>query len=137
MKEIVDEVGPGLFNQEAVDSLSVHILDLYNKSDNRITENNNMVKNEGGEDEDDNLGEDDLEVIKEENKNEYDLQLSLAELIGILFKTHKDYGAKLLNELFTNVLPNALGSDQKQKQKFALFLLDDMVEFLGPRYLGA
>jgi importin-5 len=34
------------------------------------------------------------------------------------------------------VLPNAINNTEKQKQKFALFILDDMVEFLGPAYLG-
>ncbi len=47
-----------------------------------------MAKNEDKEDEDDEIDQDELEVIKEENKNEYDLQLSIAEIIGIIFKTH-------------------------------------------------
>jgi hypothetical protein len=83
------------------------------------------------------LEKDELEIIKEENKNEYDLQLSLAEIIGIIFKTHRDRAGNLVTELFTNVLPPALNSDEKQKQKFGLFLLDDMVEYLGPSYLGS
>lgn len=69
-----------------------------------------MAKKQDDEDDDEDDGGDELEIIKEENKNEYDLQLSLAELIGILFKTHKDFGANLLQELFTTVLPEALES---------------------------
>jgi hypothetical protein len=49
------------------------LLDLYHKSDERIKENNDMAKNENAEDEDDKVDEDDLEVIKEENNNEFDL----------------------------------------------------------------
>lgn len=38
--------------------------------------------------------------------------------------------------LLNNVLTNALASNEKQKNKFAVFIMDDMVEFLGPQYLG-
>lgn len=87
-KEIIDEVGEGLMDQAAVDQISKLLIDLYHKSDERIKENNELAKNEQPEDEDDQVDEDDLEVIKEENNNEYDLQLSIAEIMGILFKTH-------------------------------------------------
>lgn len=46
---------------------------MYHKSDERIKENNLMAKNDEAEDEDDELDADDLEVIKEENKSEFDL----------------------------------------------------------------
>lgn len=95
-----------------------------------------MAKNEEAEDEDDELDVDDLEVIKEENKSEYDLQLSIAEILGVIFKTHAPQTLNLLNELFTTLLPEAFKSEEKQKTKFGLFILDDMVEFLGPDILG-
>jgi hypothetical protein len=72
-KEIIDEVGEGLMDQAAVDQISKLLIDLYHKSDERIKENNELAKNEQPEDEDDQVDEDDLEVIKEENNNEYDL----------------------------------------------------------------
>jgi hypothetical protein len=63
-----------------------------------------MLKKEDGgveeEDEEDDL-EDDKEMIKEENKSEYDLQLSLSEIMGIIFKTHKNVCNNLLQILFT------------------------------------
>jgi hypothetical protein len=54
--------------------LSKILIDLYHNSDSRIKENNELAKNQTqAEDEDEELDEDDLEVIKEENNNEYDL----------------------------------------------------------------
>lgn len=48
-----------------------------------------MLKdNQEEEDAEEEEIDEDKELIKEENKSEYDLQLSIAELIGILFKTH-------------------------------------------------
>ena len=41
-----------------------------------------------------------------------------------------------MNSLFTTLLPQAIQSGVKEKEKFALFILDDMVEFLGPEILG-
>lgn len=83
------------------------LIENYHKSDERIKENNDMVKNNSDEaevDEDDAIDEDDLEVIKEENNNEYDLQLSIAEIMGVLFKTHGAICQNLINELFTSIL---------------------------------
>jgi len=48
-----------------------------------------MYKEQEAEDEDEELDEEDLAMLKEENKQEYDLQLSIAEVFGILFKYHK------------------------------------------------
>ena len=109
---------------------------MYHKSDDRIKENNELAKNETPEDEDEQIDEDDLEVIKEENNNEYDLQLTIAEIMGIIFKTHGVLCGNLIQELFSTILPAALASGEKQKTKFGLFVMDDMVEFLGPALLG-
>jgi hypothetical protein len=53
-----------------------------------------MVKKD--EDDEEEEIEEDLELVKEENKSEYDLQLSIAEIIGIIFKTHKHLTVNLL-----------------------------------------
>jgi len=136
MKDIIDEIGPGLMTPTILDTLTNHIFDMYAKSDERINENNSVVKKGDQEEVDEEEAQDDQELIKEENKNEYDLQLSISELIGIIFKTHKTGVANLLQKLFQTILPQALQSQTKGKTKFALFILDDMVEFLGPEVLG-
>ena len=139
-KEIIDEVGEGLLDQGTVELLAQLLIEKYHESDNRIKENNEMAKQggagEGDEDEEDALDQDEMEVIKEENNNEYDLQLSIAEIIGILFKTHGGLCQNIVSQLFQTILPQALQTNEKQKIKFALFVMDDMVEFLGPAHLG-
>jgi hypothetical protein len=54
------------------------------------------IKEEEFEDEDDALDVEDLNLIKEEGNNEYDLQLAAAELLGSLFKTHKAFVANIV-----------------------------------------
>jgi hypothetical protein len=81
---------------------------MYYTSIQRINENNAMAKNDEKEDEDDELDNDELEVIKEENKNEYDLQLSIAEIIGIIFKTHPTLSIGIVQDLFNKLLTETL-----------------------------
>ena len=111
-------------------------IDIVNKSLERITENNNLPNEQEIEDEDDALDADDLAMIKEENSNEYDLQIAAAELMGALFKTHRDFVSALVARLRNEVIPACFASEEQKRFKFALFILDDMVEHLGPSYFS-
>lgn len=75
-------------------------------------------------------------MIKEENNNEFDLQFAAAELMGVLFKTHIGFVANIVLKLQNEVLPAAFASNDQKRRKFALFVLDDMVEHLGPTYFS-
>lgn len=95
-----------------------------------------MAKKEDEQDEDDELDQDELEAIKEENRNEYDMQLIIAEVIGVIFKTSSPFCLPIVQDLFSGLLTECLTSTEKQKNKFALFVMDDMIEYLGPEILG-
>lgn len=63
---------------------------------------------------------------------EADLQVQIAELIGILFKTHPDQSKEIISIIYNTILPNAIKPEQCPKMhKFGIFLIDDMVEYLG------
>ena len=132
----MEEAGPNLLQPESVDLFWKKILEFIQQSQNRIEENNKYEKENCEGDEEDKLDEEDLIVLKEENKSENELQVSLAECIGILFKTHGPHCRNLVQVLQSTVLPAVEADGSKQKQKFLLFILDDMVEFLGPDFLG-
>lgn len=89
---------------QEVEHIGDFSLTIVEKSLKRIEENENL-KNEEPEDEDDQLDNEDLKLLQDENGNEHDLQLTAAELMGILFKTHKQHVAKLVNQLRTELLP--------------------------------
>lgn len=74
---------------EEVNHLGEKSIDIVNKSLERIQQNN-ALPGEDVEDEDDAFDADDLALLKEENSNEFDLQVATAELMGALFKTHKE-----------------------------------------------
>ena len=113
--------------------LSEKSLSIIDKSLDRIKNLENM-REEEPEDEDEELEEDDLALIKEEGQNEYDLQLAAAELMGVLFKTHRFMVSDLVHQLRTKTLADAFKSEVQKRLKFGLFVLDDMVEHLGATY---
>lgn len=134
IKDIMEEAGNNLLQADSVDVFSKKMLEFMAQSEKRIKENE-KYQNENV-DEEDGLDEEDLAVLKEENKNENELQLALAECIGMLFKTHKESCRNLVQTLQASVLPEIAKQTTKPKQKLLLFFLDDMVEFLGPDFLG-
>jgi hypothetical protein len=85
VKEILNEMGPDFLSQQEVDFLGDRAMTIIKKSLERIKELEE-IKQEEAEDEDDQLDAEDLNMIKDEGNNEYDLQIAAAELIGSLFK---------------------------------------------------
>lgn len=115
---------------------SQKIFEFLQQSENRERDNQKYEKENMEGEEEDKLDEEDLAVLKEENKNEHELKISLAEIFGTLFKTHKDFSRELVSKLWQEILPAAAKNQTKHSMKFVLFILDDMVEFLGPDFLG-
>lgn len=110
-KDIIDEAGPGLMAQEEVQHLGEKAVGIVEKSLKRIAENN-ALPNEEVEDEDDALDADDLALIKEENSNEFDLQIAAAEFMGALFKTHRDFVGPLVQQLRNDLIPACFASQE-------------------------
>lgn len=133
VREIILEMGTNYLNQQEVDFLGERAIRIISKSLERIKELDD-IKKEEVEDEDDKLDEEDMNLIKDEGNNEYDLQIAAAELMGSLFKTAPTMVAALVQILRQTVLNDAFGSNVQKRKKFGLFILDDMVEHLGPNY---
>jgi hypothetical protein len=133
VREIILEMGTNYLNQQEVDFLGERAIRIITKSLERIKELDD-IKKEEVEDEDDKLDEEDMNLIKDEGNNEYDLQIAAAELMGSLFKTAPTMVAALVQILRQTVLNDAFGSNVQKRKKFGLFILDDMVEHLGPNY---
>ena len=133
VREIILEMGTNYLNQQEVDFLGERAIRIITKSLERINELDD-IKKEEVEDEDDKLDEEDMNLIKDEGNNEYDLQIAAAELMGSLFKTAPTMVAALVQILRQTVLNDAFGSNVQKRKKFGLFILDDMVEHLGPNY---
>lgn len=70
-------------------------------------------------------------MLEEDIAMEEQLQVTIAELIGSIFKTHKEVSATVANYVFQNAIPQALSQQSKALHKFGIFLIDDMVDYLG------
>ena len=115
VREIILEMGTNYLNQQEVDFLGERAIRIITKSLERIKELDD-IKKEEVEDEDDKLDEEDMNLIKDEGNNEYDLQIAAAELMGSLFKTAPTMVAALVQILRQTVLNDAFGSNvQKRK----------------------
>ena len=121
---------------EEVDKVANKSVEIINKSVVRIAENN-ALPDQQQEDEDDEFNADDLALLKEENTNEFNLQVASAELMGILFKTHRDFVSNLVTTLRTEIIPACFSSGEQRRLKLALYILDDMIENLGIDYIPA
>ncbi|EAR88916.3 importin protein (macronuclear) [Tetrahymena thermophila SB210] len=124
IRDCIDSAGK-FMTQEELQSLSNKVIKLLLDSDKRKAENEKWKNDEEVEEDEKEILEDDLEMEEE-------LQVAIAELIGILFKTHKEQTLQLADLIYTQVLPKVLDPTVSDRMhKFGLFLIDDMVEFLG------
>jgi hypothetical protein len=128
-------MGQGFLSQSEIDFLGERSMTIIRKSLERIKELDE-IKKEEVEDEDDQLDAEDLNLIKDEGNNEYDLQIAAAELIGSLFKNAPTMVSGIVQTLRQTTLNEAFSSEVQKRKKFGLFILDDMVEHLGPNYFA-
>ena len=133
MKKLVDimmdiiQIGERCMDVAGLELFSENILKTLQKSEEKKTENNELYEMNNDE-----YDEEDEEMLAETNKLEDELHLSLAELIGTLFKVYKEQTIPLAKLIYNSILPKALGPDQPMNlNKFGLFLIDDMIEHLG------
>jgi importin-5 len=146
---IVEKTGMFLMTNE-INILFGKLLDVFNKVEkSRISL---LQKKDQVEDEINKEKESGLDKINSDDENDSDdgivdelerdieeieeVLVSIADVIGSLFNTHKeltlDVVGKLLNEYLPRYFEDKASTFEK---KMGLFILDDMVEFLGQNLL--
>ena len=138
-----------VLSQEEVNQLFYKLFAIFDKVEkNRI----DLNKEEGDkelelqkkhskpkdEDIDDNYAEElALDNIKEGIEGAEEIITSFSDAIGALFKTHKEYSMEIAKKMVTDVLPKYFKEDASNfEKKMGLFIMDDMVEFLGQELLA-
>lgn len=75
-------------------------------------------------------------MLADDELEEYELFLNVANFLGVLFKTHKDLMIPLAKQLATQIIDFWMKPKQAyQIHQFGLFLIDDMIEHLGTQAL--
>ena len=135
-------------SQEEVNQLFYKLFGIFDKVEkNRI----NLNKEKGvkeletekkkaepqDEDIDDNYEEEiALDNIKEGIEGVEDIITAFSDAIGALFKTHKEFSMEIAKKMITEVLPKYFQQNASNfEKKMGLFIMDDMVEFLGQELL--
>jgi hypothetical protein len=76
---------------------------------------------------------DDLEKDIEEIEN---IQSDIADVVGFLFKTHKDFSGDIVKKILQEKLPQYFREGSSHFEiKMGIFIVDDMIEYLGQDYL--
>ena len=124
MKEIFDVIDSKFFDEAELKVYSEQIIKILVKSDERKNETHTLSAEE--------LEDDEKELLADEIVMEEEVPVSISELIGVIFKTHKEMNLFLVNYIVKDILPKVFTNNLSDNMyKFGIFLIDDMIEFLG------
>jgi uncharacterized membrane-anchored protein YjiN (DUF445 family) len=142
-----------ILTQNEIDSLFEKLFQIFDKVEsNRIVLMNekdevqkevdklpeSTTKDENEDDDDsDNDKKQELEHIKDEIEEVENVITSFSDCVGAIFKTHKELSIHIAKKMISDVLPKYFNEKSSEFEiKMGLFILDDMVEFLGQELLS-
>lgn len=89
------------------------------------------------DDEDDGQYEEALDDLDNDVEEIEDVLVSIADVMGSLFKTHKELTLEVVDLLIKNLLPKYFTTTSSNFEiKMGLYIVDDMIEFLGQSLLS-
>ncbi len=107
------------------EKVEIELLDEKNKGEDKIHSDDEAESDDGIVDE----MEKDISEIEE-------VLVSIADVMGSLFNTHKEISLEIVGRLLNEYLPRYFEEKSSTfEKKMGLFILDDMVEFLGQNLL--
>ena len=135
--------------QDEVNSLFYKLFSIFDKVEKnrielnkeegvKIQEVNEKEKEPKDEDIDDYYAEEiELDNIKQNIEGTEDIITAFSDAIGALFKTHKEFCMNIAKKMVDDVLPKYFQKSASTfEKKMGLFIMDDMVEFLGQELLA-
>lgn len=147
---LIEKVGLFLQHSE-IPSLFVKLLEIFDKVEKsrlelikrRETtaveyekdrqEGNNKINSDDEEDDDE---EEVLEDMKKDIEEIEDVLVSIADIMGSMFKTHKELTLDIVQSLVSQLLPKYFAKEASSfENKMGLYIIDDMIEFLGQNSL--
>ena len=76
------------------------------------------------------------ELIIKQIKILEEIQIEIVDIIGLLLKLHKDKCNNIIGHIINNIIPSYLDSNNINEIKMSLYLLDDLIEYIGQEILG-
>lgn len=111
-------------------SLISNIQQTQNEFEDERKQGNNKINSDDEEDFDEE--EDVLDEMDKDVEEIEDVLVSIADVMGSMFKTHKELTLEVVNVLLNNLLPKYFKKEASSFEvKMGLYIVDDMIEFLG------
>ena len=149
VEDCIKDHGKSL-TQDEVNSLFYKLFAIFDTVEkNRIQLNaeedikEELVKKKSSEPKDEDIDdyydeEIELDNIKQNIEGAEDIITAFSDAIGALFKTHKEYCMEIAGKMVNDVLPKYFKNTATNfEKKMGLFIMDDMIEFLGQELLSA
>lgn len=144
MYRIIDLTKEKFLTPDEINELTNKLLNVFEKVERfRLAtiekkklvdeENKNRPTEEFASDDEEEVEEDDYEDELQNDIDEIeDVLVSIADVFGSIFKTHKELTLGVVNKLKTDLLIKYFHQDSSSfEKKMGLFIIDDMVEYLG------
>ena len=126
LKLLIENSGEILEKNELNELFNKIMIFFENLENKRLTLHNKINKNENY------ILKDSL---KEEIQNIENIECEIANTIGVLYKTYKSKSNDIVNIILNKILPNFVKSNSTFEIKFSLYLIDDLIEYIGQENL--
>lgn len=133
LKNCIDSLQTPFLSEAEINLFSEKMLKLLFVSDKRKQEK--QKEKEVTRQEDEEFEEEEIEQIEAEEEAEEELQVNIANVLGILFKTHREQTVELANYVLSEIVSKTLKPGLSESaHRLAIYILVDMVEFLSPYF---
>lgn len=135
IRDVIKEMKTPFMSEEVVNTMCKRCIEMIHNSDKRKLINHDYTE-ENVHTQGENVDHQDVEIMEIENENEDEFQISISEIFGALFQTHRQYCGALCQTLFDDLLPKYLAEDSPAiKKRFSLYVIVDMIEHLEYDYI--
>lgn len=124
LQRVLKYAGP-VFSAEEISTIYGKCISLLKDSQKR---KQSAYENYDLEEEDKNDVE---QMVASEKKAEEELVLDIANIIGMIFRTHQERSLPLFQQAYATLVQPALTQPDPNYKLFGLFIIDDAIEHLG------
>ena len=135
LKKVIENCGQ-ILNKNELNELFKNVNEIFEekkKKRNQLCSCKKQKKRHNDDDEDDCNIQD---LIEEDIEDLESIQTEIADCIGILLKTHKPLADEIISNILKEIIPVYSNSENMFEVKMGLYMVDDLIEYIGQDMLG-
>ena len=131
--DLLNNSGTILTRNEVNELFQIIMLSFTNVEKARIELLNKKAKKPSKKSPDDDSDDENIDdLINDDIETLEETQSQISDVIGVLFKTHKDLSDDIIKVILSEVLPKYVNPQASTfESRMAIYIADDMIEFLG------